>query len=248
MRGLLYKDLCILLKDWKTSVFGILGISWPLFLPLGLVDAEKIFLPKESITFMIFPIIIYPLLFYMIGNHQNSIFEPDEHKKWNSFIIASPLGAKGQVLSKYYLVLLIGFTAYLLGFVFDMISSLIIGVYGSASGIYSTLFFMNIIMRSVEMPFLFRYGSKNAENIRTCMLLMGVMIVSVYLLFGPLPQDFGLGKFFEYIYQLYNRETMLPTLVTGVIALIPYVAIGMYYISYKISVKLYVKGAMEYEN
>jgi len=251
MRGLLYKDFAVIKKELLLSGVAILLFSIPLFLPWtaireangGATDAESI----GIMVFGVFPFFVYIFIFGIIDAVQNGIYAHDERKVWSAFVMASPLRANAQVLSKYYLSLLLAFSVYIWGFVCDYISMLVTGVGGSASGIYTLFFWIHIIMRALEIPFLIRFGQSHGRICKILIMAVLVFIGIVYLLFGYIPENLSLDACFEFIFCLTSNQEMFSTAALGVVALLPYVAIALYYLSYKVSCKWYEKGVEAYE-
>ena len=251
MRGLLYKDFAVMKKELLLGCLAILLFSIPLFLPWasiceasgGATDAESL----GSMVYGVLPFFVDLIVFGIMDSVQNGIYAHDERKVWSSFVTASPLGADAQVLSKYYLNLVLDFSIYLWGFVCDNASMLISGVYGSASSIYTLFFWIHIILRALEMPFLIRFGQTHGRTYKILILAVITFMGIVYLLFGYIPENFSLDACFEFIFGLSNNQTTMSTAALGVMALLPYVAMGLYYLSYKISCKWYRKGVECYE-
>ncbi|MBQ7776805.1 MAG: ABC-2 transporter permease [Lachnospiraceae bacterium] len=249
MLGLLYKDLCVL----KKSIGGMLAVwlvfSIPLFLPASVWEKTGLLteiVNAQTITFAVMPAIIYLSLFACISAFQSNLFEHDERKVWSHYITASPQGYKGQVLSKYYMTFSTSFAVVVWGYICDMISSLTSGYIGSASSIYTTYFYIQIILQAIEYPFLIRFGHKHGNTYKIAMFIVAFYGVMVYLLFGKLPKNFS-DNMFDFLFKLATNETALPTMALGFTALLPYVAALLFYLSYKLSCKWYLKGVETYE-
>lgn len=251
MWGLLCKDFAVLKKELLIGGLAILLFSVEFFLPWASIrEANGGATNPESLQNLIFgmlPFFSYLFIFAIADSVQNGIFAHDERKVWSSFVTASPLGVEAQVLSKYYLNLLVAFLIYVWGFICDNLCMLIHGIYGSASGIYTLFFWINIIMRALEIPFLIRFGQKHGNIYKMLLIAVLAFLVIVYALFGYLPENFSMQYCFDFLISLSMKQTEMSTAAVGVIALLPYAAIGLYYLSYKISCKLYRKGVECYE-
>ena len=251
MWGLLYKDFTVMKKEFWIGGLAMLLFSVPLFLPWesireangGATDAASM----ESLIYVMLPFFAYLFIFAIAESVQNGIFAHDERKGWSFFVTASPLGAKSQVLSKYYLNFLVAFLIYVWGFVCDNICMLIHGVYGSAASIYTLFFWIHIMMRALEIPFLIRFG-QNHGNTYKLLLIAGIAFVGlVYALFGYIPENLSVEACFDFLIGLSMKQAGLSNVALGIVALLPYVAILLYYLSYKISCRLYQKGVECYE-
>lgn len=242
MAGLIYKDLIIAKKSVLLG-FGIMVFSlsliliMPMFVDNGMLEAEEVTgILSVFVFFMIFLI-----TGIMAGD---GFFSPDESKKWAYFIASSPALAKGQIRSKYLLVLLI-YVA--LVFWCDLLST-VMAAFGcpANSFIAIIMMFVMLILNAIEFPFLVRFGCKVGGNVKTAMIMFLMLIVFEYMFFGDLSVFGSAEKFFELMEKL-SRTQMMSDIALVLLAAFPYVSIGLYYLSYKISCKLYMKGVEEYE-
>ena len=250
MLGLLYKDYCILKKNIWSMAAAMLLLSVVLFLPASVWEKTGLLseiITAQVITFTIMPVLIYFDMFACISGLQKNMLEHDERKAWSSYITASPLGYKEQVLSKYYMMLLTSFAVVVWGTFCDMLSSLVVGSVGSASGIYTTFFYIHIIFQAIEYPFLIRFGHKYGNTYKIGMLIVAFYGLMIYLLFGKIPESIS-EDLFGFLFGLATSENALPTLVLGILALLPYVAALLFYLSYRLSCKWYLKGVEGYES
>lgn len=249
MQGLLYKDFCILKKNICSMALAWLVFSIPLFLPASVWEKSGLLtgmMTAQTFTFAIMPAIIYIALFTCISTFQGSLFEHDERKVWSNYITASPVGYKEQVLSKYYMTLITSFAVVVWGYICDLFSSISAGQIGSASGIYITFFYIQIILQAIEYPFLFRFGQKHGNTYKVAMLIIAFYGIMIYLLFGKLPENLS-DNVFGFLFGLAANETALPTIAMGILAILPYIAAILFYLSYKLSCKWYLKGVENYE-
>lgn len=241
MLGLMYKDLLVLKKEILLNLIVVI-----LFVA-GMDVMISLFAEEGSEQMLLFlEAISYLFLFSDLGGLQNNLFESDENVYYSSFIISTPMGKEGQVLSKYYLTMLISFVGLFLGMINDLILSIMLGYNHSGMSIYLTMFFIQIFVRAIDTPFLIRYGQKYGKNIKLIMISVFVFLCIVYGLFGPLPEG-GIQTIVENIANwLYGMEDM-SVFMMGVVAIFPYLAVVAFYISYKLSVKMYLKGVADYE-
>ncbi len=243
MLGLLYKDFCVMKKNVLGTMFGCFLYSIPLFVPASTWEITG---HPMTFTFTILPAVLYMTMFACISIVQNNLFEQDERKIWSSYITATPLGYRGQVRSKYAMSLILSFAVVIWGYICDMISSLSSGSVGSASNIYVTYFYIQTIMQAFEYPFLIRFGHKYGNTFKLGLFIAAFYGIMVYLLFGRIPETLS-EDFFGFLIGLATSEKALPTFLLGILALLPYVAAGLYYVSYKVSCKWYLKGVEAYE-
>ena len=241
MLGLIYKDLLVLKKEILLNlvVMILFAAGMDTMITLFAVDGS------EQMT-MFLEAIAYLFVFIDLGGLQNNIYECDENVYYSSFVISSPLGKEGQVLSKYYLTLIVSFVGLAFGMINDMILSIMLGYNHSGMSIYMTLFFIQIFLRAIDTPFLIRYGQKYGKNVKLIMISVAAFLFIVYGLFGPLPKG-GIQTIIEIVANWFYGMEDMSVFMTGVVAVFPYLAVTAFYISYKVSVKMHLKGVACYE-
>lgn len=241
MLGLIYKDLLVLKKEILLNFFVMMLFA------AGMDTMITLFAPEGSEQMTMFlEAIMYLMIFVTLGGLQNNLFEGDENEYYSSYVISTPLGKNGQVLSKYYLMLIISFVGIGFGMINDMVLSILLNNNHSGMSIYLTLFFIQIFLRAIDTPFLIRYGQKYGKNVKLIMISVCAFLFIVYGLFGPLPKG-GIQTIIENVANwLYGMEDM-SVLMMGVVAIFPYISAIAFYVSYKISVKMYLKGVACYE-
>lgn len=238
MAGLLYKEFILNKKSLFTSFLGVLFVSIFIFFPARDVVDSPVYTFAMALTGLI--------IFAISGAAEQSIFSPDERKKWVDFISSTPLSVKGQVLSKYYFSLLISLATFIYCFLAFSINSVIQGSDCGASSIAYMLLTLQLCIRSVEFPFLVRFGSKHGNNIRIALGNVVLFIVFVYFLFGDMSIFGSFEDFMDCFARFVNAQNFTDIMLV-ISAIVPVAAIGMYILSYKISCKLYLKGAKSYD-
>jgi hypothetical protein len=247
MIGLIYKDLCIMKKSLIFNAGILLALSVLFFLPW------KWILPKLDIAleneiyvavFLVLPLFVWFFAALLIGSVQEILFLHDENKCYSAFISSTPMMGDGQVLSKYYEMALLSSVLLVWGAVCDQLICLVNGLSGSTLGLRMCFFFIQLFLRAVETPFLVRYGSKAGKQVKLLVLMGVAFLVVVYLLFGPLPDS---GTLFETIGRWFFSEEKMSGLMLGAAAILPYAVLALYYVSYRISCRLYQKGVETYD-
>ncbi len=254
MFGLFYKDLCVIKESAKFVLLGILFCSIFLLIPwesafeAADLDIDSNLINPEILTYTIMPLLAYGAIFlFFLSSLQSNIFAHDERRVWAFFVTATPLNHKGQVLSKYFLSIAISGLGVFWGMFMDMLNATIYGIQGSTSAICLLFFFGQTFMRALDIPFKIRFGEKNGTAYRLFTVAVMIFVVAAYLLFGPLPKG-GSDSIFELLINLFTNPDILTTAMLGFLGIAPYVIMLMYYISYKISCKLYLKGVDSYES
>ncbi|MCM1468087.1 MAG: ABC-2 transporter permease [Alistipes sp.] len=233
MAGLLYKELilnrknllCIALGEFFASLF----ILIPLIPNAPLNDMEYVMGFFSTFSFF--------MMFLIMGMMASGIFQTDEFKKYAYFISSSPLTHTGQIGAKYLFTLLL-YLALLLWCDFLTAFSSVLGATANFTIAFEMFWFM-LIANAVEFPFIARFGSAVGNHVKTAFLTVVTLIAFEFVLFGNTEKLFGLIK------KMSDAST-LPDGVLVLIAAIPYFAAGLYFLSYKISCKLYRKGVEEY--
>lgn len=241
MGGLIYKDF---LTNKKT-IFIMLGASLytgiMLLLPNFMEQEEGM---EDSLTmFMsLYGIFAIVAVFFVTGSFQGNMFKNDESKRWAYFITSTPM-LKKHIEAKYWFILIISFVTVFIVSVIDAINCMITGS-ATFQIVIVFAFCIQIIMRSMEIPFLVRFGSDMGNHYRVGVFLLIFLIVLIYFLFGDLSVFGSMDNFYEWLVNSLTSENRTFTII---VALLPFIAFGMYYFSYRISCRLYLKGAENFE-
>ena len=186
---------------------------------------------------------------------QNAIFRGDETKKWGYFTASHPKGIRTAVYYKYVIVFLMSLLTMVSMEVVQMLYRLtdhmILGSTAenmpqSMSEIFMLCVFLQLFLRMSDIPFIIRFGSNKGSTVKALCLLGLLVVGGIYLLFGPLPENAGdiIVAYYDFMERVQNGEVdYFPYLM---LALFTWVTIGGYYLSYKISCKLYLKGVEQY--
>lgn len=240
MLGLIYKDLCLLKKDllWQVGIMVLIIIA-ATCVPYG---------ASQDLTELGMHVVTpaYLLICTVFGTFAYTVklIELDEKKRWSSFVISGPLGYKQLILSKYFLAMALSWIPVVVHALGEVIGLLIPNTISGLTGITVTAFYIIIFYCALEFPFEFRYGSKNGVKYKMGLFLLLFYGFMIFVLFGPKLDTY---EMIDYLFRLAKGEAKLPkwTQYTGVF--LPYVAMGAYYISYKISCRAYLKGVEQYE-
>ncbi|MCM1495071.1 MAG: ABC-2 transporter permease [Bacteroides sp.] len=250
MFGLIYKELVLQKRNLL-----LLGGAFALLLAILFFPAvsgylntlsETMGLPADTLL-MLWQLVIFIILFLITGVYQSTIFEVDENKKWAGFITASPLRGNGQIAAKYWFTLLLSLAAFEICQFFYMISGAVYGI-SVASVPFLPIFYLQLLLRAFEYPFLVRFGSKNGGNYKGILFLIVVMLVIIYLLFGDLSAFGSLNDMTDWLFQCLMMENAISS--DGLMiaqAALPYASALLYYLSYRVSCKFYQMGVETYD-
>lgn len=244
MKGLLYKDFVYLKKYFTTvgvifamTIFTIISLTFFLCAVNGPTE-------KNAYSVMYFMTLCSILVFITALSLSTSLFAVDEKPTHINFLFSTPQAAKGQIQSKYYTLLLVHLGILFICFIIDIILMLMAGEYAMSSALLCTIVFcISLILLAIRIPFIIRYGSGISTTVRSTYVIAIIAFLIIYGLFGDISFLFdehkiSLEEIFAY---LQSGKVILP------LSFIPYIAVLMYYLSYRISLKLYRKGVESYE-
>lgn len=248
MLGIIYKDIMIMKKDIIIVCLCIVGFSLSLFYPLADEMAKKgggtSLVTPQTLTYVLMPIIVYGFLYIVLSVLQTNLFEHDEKEEWMCYIISSPILSKGYVLTKYIESILLSIILTGYGVLCDVICGITTGISGSAWKVYVCYFLIQTFLRTLEFPFLFRYGQKYGKVYKIVLLAIIAYLGGIYALFGKMP-SLDMGEIMELLMDMLSDSGKFNEQIKNIIIISVPVAIMAYYISYRISCRLMKKRAVE---
>lgn len=241
MLGLLYKEI---VSNKKTMIPMILILilfelsMLVVMISVTVFGSERLEDWELGLVYMLCSICIFFILLFL----EPCINQNDEMKKWQAFISSTENGVKRQVGSKYLMCFFMTTITYNLLNVIGSVSS-------AAMELDITLFqtlgmqliWMQLILYSIEMPFMLAFGVKMGEKIREILCLLIALVAVVYLCFGDL-SIFGSPESFIF----WLRDFALDN-SNYFLLLTPPAALILYYLSYCISCKVYLRGGEHYD-
>ena len=267
MTGLIFKELrmnrsnlIIVALMGPGMLLLCLGFGWLLTLP-GEATMEEMIGGFNSADGQ--PPLLYLMCaftqFFATGLQAFLNISQDEVKKWAYFTASHPKGIRGAIYSKYAVTFLMFMVAYvsatLAAELTILADHLIVGTENEqlminlqiTNLLINGMFFFELFKMMIDFPFTYRFGHKNGEQMK--ILTFGVLVLGglIYLLFGPLPGGES-GDPFVTIYDwcVSFAEGTLKHNVYLILGVILWLAIIGYYVSYKISCKVYMKGVEQY--
>lgn len=250
MTGLLYKEIRQFWYVLLTALLFPVLIIWGVPLFVWATHAESFAETLEGFLAMS-PIRIMVMFAYLIvGMTEGILFSDDEKKKWCFFMMSLPKGHRGHLYAKFVVTLL---TSVLLTvsmlFQWSLLHTVcwcMLGTEDAAPDVslLITLLFLQILLRAFDIPFFVRFGVQQGSAVKVYCFLGLLLLGAVYLLFGPLPENFE-----DFTANLIERAASgrFGEDITLGLNILPYLALGCYYAAYRISCRLYQKGAAEYE-
>ena len=242
MTGLIYKEwrqnrLYIIL----TAVCGAAAvfIPIPLILPGG--DGLQALAGERG---MIVRVVALLLGFLGVGALQSLALRGDERKGWGVFIASSPETEKGFLRIKYEMIFAMSVVTMSACLFFEqLLGAIVFDVTGKEltdiSGVYMTLVFLQLLLRAIDLPFIIRFGDKRGGMIKMIAIVLLFIALTVVIMINP---DDMVVKLANWIESGFDGD-----IVPFVIGIFPFAAIGAYFLSYRISCRIYMKGAEQYD-
>ena len=107
------------------------------------------------------------------------------------------------------------------------------------SGIAVLLCFVQILLRAIDIPFVYRFGSKKGSFVKLiCMIVLTIILLA--LLFLNIDR---LDTFFDTCKKVFSVQNSSLLLSVGLV-----VCLALYYLSYRITCRLYLKGVEQYDH
>ncbi len=242
MSGLIYKNFRI--NKWPFLFALIISfLCCAVIIVVSILSGPDIAVEKDgvkeiSLNFML----IYYLAFMLPSLTSNLLFAADESKICSAFAMSTPQGGKGHIESKYWYILIVNLTVLFISFITDTITFGILGGNFSAATMLMMIFCWRLLLSAIETPFIIRFGSQKGLAIKGLVIAFIVFLAALYFMFGDISwlinTDDPLSEFIEW---LKSGKIIFH------LSLFPFVSIAAYWLSCKISVKLFRKGAENYE-
>ncbi|MCM1507116.1 MAG: ABC-2 transporter permease [Ruminococcus flavefaciens] len=237
MGGLIYKDFLVN----KKSIFIALGAMLYCGIMMIIPVSDESVKEDMGMFMQLYGILLFVAMFIISGAFEGNIFKSDESKKWAYFITSTPM-LKKHIEAKYWLVMIMSLATMFIISVFDALNCIISDTQ-SLQALIMLMFCIQIFMRAIEIPFLVRFGDMG-RYYKVGVFLLLVIIVGIYLLFGDLSHFGSIDSFYEWLFKALGGEVKALQIF---VAVLPFVAFGAYYLSYRVSCRLYLKGAENFE-
>ena len=215
------------------------GFSWEGFFTEFLADG------------VFFRIVLAVLLAAYFGMRLMSagVFSQDESKRKSVMMAAVPDGTARQIYGKYAVVFMTYALFYVSAFFTDSFFCWIVfRVTGETTlnmnSLLVLMLFVQMFLRSVDMPFLVRFGSKYGKYVLILFYILAAIVLLITILYVPVFENM-IEVIWDWCIRLMNGELEEEALF--IVSLLPPVSIAAYVISYRISCRLWLKGVANYE-
>ncbi len=236
MYGLLYKELLLNKKNLLGTVAAILVFSATLLTPTDSFSSE---------IFVMVLIFMTIIGFLIMGMFQQGLFEADESRIWQYYITSTPDGLRNQIRVKYVFSGLLTVLTTFYYLIIYTLSSAILDINVPCPCVFIAL--TQILFRSIEFPFLVYFGSKYGNTFRSVLIALIMFAGLVYALFGDLTIFGSYERFTNFLMNHVLSENGFSQGFSDLIHLVPILIYSLYYLSYRISCKLYLKGGEHYD-
>ena len=214
IKGLLLKDLLIFKSYIKVITVSIIFFTLVIFL-----DSRQ------------YNMLIYgPIIFlFFLGMNSISTFSYDEYDSTDRYLLALTTSKKELVISKYLFTFLNSFLSLLLGLFISIVANIVMGVsfelLGNSIKLLLLVFTGASFLLCCDIPCIYKWG---VEKGRMQALLIPVFIVTILGI---------LGVAITLLFPSFISNINLATIYNPLLCII--INILLYFISYKISYRIY---------
>ena len=236
MIGLLYKDLRTNRKN-LLMVFFVLAFFNAVASSAILMDDNSAGAANNTI-FMIGFFGCFTLISYLlVGAFALNFVQTDERKKWGYYVTAVPGGIAKQVIAKYCFVGASVLVTFCICSATNIVVRSLNDKAPDLTGINVILAAVSLMMRSLELPFITAFGTKIGTQIKGGMMVLMILSVLTYGLFGDLSWIGSEYDFWDSFFKFINGFSTVSFGLKLLAAAVP-----MFAVSCCISVKLFPGG------
>lgn len=238
MAGLLYKNFRINFTSFLLIVIVTLVCSVVAIISSILGGTDFITEDNGALMFFIF----YYIAFTLSSLTSSLLFEADENKTASAFAMSLPQCSKGHIESKYWYIMIQYLLVLFITFLTDTVTYSILGGAFSAAILLMLIFCWRLLLSAIEIPFVIRFGSQKGIAIKGLVITFIIILGMIYIMFGDISWLINSDDPFKALMDwLKSGKVIFP------ISLFSFVSAAAYWLSCKISIKVFRKGAENYE-
>jgi hypothetical protein len=258
MGGLLYKDYLSINGKKHVAIFSVLTVLLVVLkLIVAFADTPDAWLMENSegevMNFLDYlvsmPAQILPIMFIsFIAAWIPNILKNDEKNKIHAYLSATPLSKRTYVAEKYVFIGICIYSALSICIIWCIISmaflhdGAVLDILMLISSFLIELFSLALIGASIEFPVFVAFGKEKGQMIKTAILEILAFFAVAYLFFGNL----DILEYIDFIRIMdWAKTHSFALMFMAVIS--PLVTLAVYYISYRISVRIYERKERDYE-
>ena len=179
---------------------------------------------------------------YVASSMIAGIFSGDDRKIYAYFTVSTPQGVRGSMYYKYFLAFamngLFMVSSIFAGSIYDTLYYAITGAENTRlDTLYTAIFFLLMAICALDIPFMIRFGQKKGSFIKTS-LMLGISTILV-IVFDNLP-DSVKDKFMNLLFSVMGGDFSGNMMLA--IGFVLILCAAAYYLSYKFSCKLFMRG------
>ena len=257
MRGLIYKDLYLVKGKVFAGSLSVLFCIVLMYVVYSIVGRNVIF-PTEMAAIITDLMIVM----YVGALSYGYIIKSDTKRAWGYYGISIPGSSKLIVGAKYMTVFIMYLIAYTICVLNDLIIGLFFGKVVDMSLLVLVFMLFQMFINGVEMPLAFRFGVDKAAGIRILITIVLVLIITIYLLFGNIDWLMAEDGLIKTIIRLFANNTDSGAMSSDLqrfikrltyinyieMAVFTHLMVLAYYISYRISCRVFKKGVLRDDN
>lgn len=230
MSGLLYKDFISVKGKWIVAAMtgGIV-----LLLLCVMIDDEEVRSAAAAGLYLLYVVAFLVLLIEVIPAW---LLKADEKGTVRNFLYSLPTGRTEYVKEKY---IFMGLCDYIVSSYLNFTGMIVYAYFpqddlqaASALTLVSSLVIMFVVVHALMLPVYLIYGSDSAGSVFTCLSVVLFFGVMIFLFFGDLEllEKIGIFPLIQWLSQ-HIQVVMAFSIVA------PLIAMGIYYASYRVSLK-----------
>ena len=241
MLGYLYKDIRIN-RNILCIMLGLIAF-FSIFPLLATSSSDGSGVVAEGLVFYGIYFLINGTVFLVVGMMSSGLVQTDERKKWGYYNAAVPNGIRFQVGSSYIIVfcsiaIALGATCGAI-YLIRTFSSIDIP---SAGGMMTVFALICLLMRGIELPFFYAFGSKIGSLVKGLLFVVVILIALIYFMFADISWLGSRDDFMENFLKWLSGLDIKNLVTGGFIGKLLLGAVPLYALSYYISTKVYLKG------
>ena len=257
MRGLIYKDLYLIKGKVLAGAVSVLFLILTMYIVYACVGGKVLF--PADIAAIVTDLYI---VIYIGAVSYGYIIRTDTKKEWGFYAVALPGSARLVVAAKYTTIFIMYFIAYVICVLNDLIIGLFFGKAVNMSLPVLMFMLFQMFLNAIEMPLAYRFGVDKASTIRILIMSVVIILITIYLLFGNIEWLMAEDGLIKMLIKLFNNKAeqgdMSDELKRFVdrltyinyieMAVYTHLMVLAYYISYRISCRVYRKGVLRVDN
>lgn len=246
MLGYLYKDIRIN-KQMLGIMLGLI-VFFSIIPIMAAFGGEESGAVTEGVVFYGIYFLINGTTFLIVGMMASGFAQTDERKMWGYYNAAVPNGIKQQVGSCYIIVVcsIIIALAVTCGMNYLIRNVFSINI-PSAGGMMTVFALICLLMRAIELPFFYAFGSKIGSLVKGLLVVSIIMTALVYFMFADISWLGSRDKIMENFLNWLTKLDIKHLVTGGFIGKLLIAAVPLYAVSYFISTKVYLKGVERLE-